>query len=68
MEINNEVGNTINIFVIHHHHNQRTQIRDVSEPIKQENPHLIEDEDQTRVEGEYKGRLVSRYVKPPENV
>jgi hypothetical protein len=29
------------------------------------NPHLIEDDGRWRVEGEYRGHMVSRFVKPP---
>lgn len=29
------------------------------------NPHLVEDDGRFRIEGEYKGHMVSRFVKPP---
>ena len=40
---------------------------DVKEGKKVEipNPHLVEDDGRWRVEGEYKGHMVSRFVKPP---
>ena len=40
---------------------------DVKEGKKVEipNPHLVEDDGRWRVEGEYKGHMVSRFVNPP---
>lgn len=38
---------------------------DVRSVVPIHNPHLVEDDGRWRVEGEYRGHMVSRFVKPP---
>ena len=33
--------------------------------VPMQNPHLVEDDGTFRVEGEYQGHMLSRFVKPP---